>query len=209
MTDTELRKHIAAERRELAGILASLEPSQWDAPSLCAGWRIREVVAHMTYQYRHPGPRILLEILKARGNMNRALDRAAKRDAAAATPIELADCLRDNAEHAWKPPGGGYTGALSHDVIHGLDITVALGIDRRVPLERLLPVLNGTDSRGLKFFGVDLDGVKLRADDVDWSQGTGEVLTGAGQDLLLVVTGRRLPPGTLSGPAAERFTATA
>lgn len=35
------------ERAELADLLATLGPDQWEAPSLCAGWRVRDVVAHM------------------------------------------------------------------------------------------------------------------------------------------------------------------
>ncbi|GAA1865548.1 hypothetical protein GCM10009836_52420 [Pseudonocardia ailaonensis] len=36
-----------AERGDLAELLATLEPEQWDAPTLCDEWRVREVVAHM------------------------------------------------------------------------------------------------------------------------------------------------------------------
>ncbi len=35
------------ERADLAALLRSLTPEQWDAPSLCAGWRVRDVVAHV------------------------------------------------------------------------------------------------------------------------------------------------------------------
>ncbi len=36
-----------AEREDLAGFLATLSPEQWQAPSLCEGWRVHDVVAHM------------------------------------------------------------------------------------------------------------------------------------------------------------------
>jgi hypothetical protein len=62
-------------------------------------------------------------------------------------PEQLLACLRDNTRHPWNPPGGGVRGALSHDVIHGLDITVALGLDQRVPGERLRIVLDGVKPR--------------------------------------------------------------
>jgi hypothetical protein len=97
---------------------------------------------------------------------------------------------------------------LSHDVIHGLDITVALGINRRVPLDRLRVVLPDSPSaRAVRFFGVDLAGIELRADDLDWTFGSGTPLSGSAQDLLLVVCGRSLPPGRLRGDAAAWFTA--
>ncbi|MEV6138479.1 hypothetical protein AB0L63_20935 [Nocardia sp. NPDC051990] len=100
----------------------------------------------------------------------------------------------------------GYAGALSHDVIHGLDITVALGLDRIVPADRMRMVLGALSPKNVNFFGVDLDGIELRADDVDFSYGSGSVLAGSAQDLLLVLCGRALPAGSLRGDAAERFT---
>ncbi|GLW20613.1 hypothetical protein Mame01_06560 [Microbispora amethystogenes] len=204
---TDIRRLIAAERRELADLLSGLPPRAWDAPSLCAGWRVREVVAHLTLPYRHSGPRVLAGLVAARGNFDRLADRLARRDTASLTAEELTACLRDNAEHPWRPPGGGFEGALSHDVIHGMDITVALGVDRRVPGERLRVLLDGALSpRARRYFGVDLDGIELRADDVDWSFGSGVPLTGAAQDLVLVLSGRRLPEGRLRGEPSARFT---
>ncbi len=203
-----IRDEIAAERRELAALLAGLTAEEWDAPSLCAGWRVREVVAHITTVYRYSAPRFVFELLKSGGAFNRMSDRCARRDAASLTADELATTLRDNADHPWKPPRGGYEGALTHDVVHGLDITVALGLDRRVPEERLRPVIDGLASeRGMRYFGVDLTGVELRADDLDWGFGMGTPLTGAAQDLGMVLCGRRLPPGRLRGESAARFTA--
>jgi hypothetical protein len=151
-------------------------------------------------------PRFALEMLKARGNFNKMADKGARADAAALTAEELVAAVRDNVNHPWKPPGGGYAGALSHDVIHGLDITVALGLDRVVPAERMRIVLGALSPRSVNFFGVDLDGIELRADDLDFVYGSGSVLAGSAQHLLLVLCGRTLPAGSLWGEAAERFT---
>jgi len=102
--------------------------------------------------------------------------------------------------------GGGYTGALAHDLIHGLDLTVPLGLDRPVPEERLRLVLPASLSdRSVKFFGVDLDGIELRAQDMDWTLGAGVPLTGTAADLLLVLCGRTLPAGRLAGEPSARF----
>ena len=202
----DITASIAAERRDLAAILAGLPAESWDSPALCAGWRVREVVAHITMPLRYPLPRFALEMARSRGNFNRMADRCARRDAVAA-PAELAAALRDNERHPWKPPGGGYQGALTHDVIHGLDITVALGLGRRVPAERLGIVLAGiTAAKSVRFFGTNLDGIELRADDLDWSFGSGTPVSGSAQDLALVVCGRKLPPGHLRGEPSARFT---
>jgi hypothetical protein len=56
------------------------------------------------------------------------------------------------------------------------------------------------------FFGTDLDGIELRAGDMDWTLGSGTPLAGTAADLLLVLCGRTLPPGRLTGEAGTRFT---
>jgi uncharacterized protein (TIGR03083 family) len=205
MTDTELRAAVVAERRDQVDLLTGLTPGQWDQPTLCAGWRVREVIAHTTMPYRTSAPRLILEMVKARGDVNRMADRTARRDAERMSAAELLAALRDNVAHPWTPPGGGTVGALSHDVIHGLDITVGLGLDRLVPPERVGLVLSGIKPKNIAFFGVDLDGVELRATDLDWTYGAGEPLRGSAQDLLLVICGRRLPDGLLDGAPAARF----
>ncbi|MFB7532681.1 maleylpyruvate isomerase family mycothiol-dependent enzyme [Streptomyces sp. NPDC056178] len=203
----EIRAAIAAERQELAAVLDGLSEEEWDAPTLCAGWRVREVAAHMSLGFRYSLPRMARELVRARGNIHRMTDRCAHKDAATHSTRELAALLRDNADHPWTPPVGGFTAALGHDVIHGLDITVALGLGRRVPEDRLRILLESVDARTLKFFGADLQGIELRADDLDWSFGAGTPLSGAAQDLLVLVYGRRLPPGRLRGESSDRFVA--
>jgi uncharacterized protein (TIGR03083 family) len=206
MSDDDVRAAVVAERREQVEVLAALTPQQWEAPSLCEGWRVREVVAHTTSAYRLSFGRYLLDVLAARGSINGAADRRARADAAAMTPQELLACARDNVEHSWTPPGSGPAGALSHDVIHGLDVTVALGLDRTVPPERLSIVLSGMKPKNVGFFGTDLSGVQLRATDLEWTFGEGEPVHGTAADLLLVVCGRRLPAGRLAGARADRYT---
>ncbi|MFE2143420.1 maleylpyruvate isomerase family mycothiol-dependent enzyme [Streptomyces sp. NPDC059456] len=202
-----LKAAIAAERRELADLLDALTADDWQAPSLCAGWTVREVVAHQSMGFRLSLPATLGELLKARGNLHRMTDRVARRDAAAHSTAELSAFLRDHAHHPWTPPVGGLPAALGHDVVHGLDVTTALGLDRRVPEDRLRILLASIRPRGLKFFGVDLTGVRLCAQDMDWSYGSGaDAVHGAAQDLLLLAFGRRPPPGRLHGNAAGRFT---
>jgi len=202
-----IRDMIAAQRADLAEVLAGLPGPSWDEPTLCAGWRVREVVAHITMPFRYGRGRFALELAKSRGRFNEMADRAARRDAAAMPPADLAEAVRSNIGHPWQPPGGGSTGALAHDLIHGLDITVPLGLARPVPAERLRPILPGSlADRSVRFFGVNLDGIELRAEDMDWTLGSGAPLTGAAADLMLVLCGRMLPAGRLTGEPSARFT---
>ena len=201
----DVREAVASERRDLVRVLEQLAPSDWDRPSLCEGWRIREVVAHITMPFRVSRGRFVWELLRSGGNFDRLSDRCARRDAAARSIDDLVASLRDNVDHPWTPPGMGPEAALSHDVIHGLDITVALGIDRTVPLDRLQVVLESQSPKQVGYFGVDLDGIELRADDLDWTYGAGEPLSGPAQDLLLVLCGRQLPATRLRGEPRARF----
>ena len=196
---------IAAERQALATGLSGLTPEQWDTPTLCAGWRVREVTAHITMPFRYSTEQYLRELQASHGDFNQMADRCARRDAARPA-AELLAALADNVHNPWQPPGGGPEGALCHDVIHGLDITVPLATGRRVPEQHLLTVLGFLTGRGGgEVFGTDLAGVTLRADDLDWSYGSGEPVTGLGQHLLLAMAGRRLPAGLLRGNQAARF----
>ena len=196
---------VHAERQEQADLLATLTPEQWNAPTLCTGWRVREVVAHTTAPFRTTTARMLLDLARARGDFNRMADRTARRDATRLSSEDLLATLRANITHPWAPPGGGPQGALSHDLIHGLDITVGLNLNRNPPPERVGLVLAGLRPGNIAFFGTDLTGVRLQATDLDWTYGTGEPLRGRAQDLLLLICGRPLPPSRLHGAPAARF----
>jgi uncharacterized protein (TIGR03083 family) len=200
-----IRDSITAERRELAAMLAGLSAEQWDAPTLCDGWTVRHVVAHLTMPFRYSAPVFVLKLALAGGRFQRMSDAVARRDAARPA-AELIAAVRDNAEHPWKPPGGGYEGALVHDVIHTLDITSPLRIEHPFPAGSLRTVLDAVSApKARRFFGARADGVELRATDLDWANGHGAPLLGQARDLALLLTGRRVPPGALSGEGAARI----
>ena len=205
MTNSDMMPTIAGERRAFAEVLGGLSEADWNAASLCSGWRVREVVAHMTLPFRYGAPRFLGELVRSRGNFARMADRVARRDAQA--PIgTLLDGWRTNVNHPWKPPGGGLEGALTHDVVHALDITIPLGIEHPVSEQALRVVLeHATTPLNRKHFSLDVTGLRLEADDQDWAFGDGEPLRGRARHLLMVLMDRRLPGELLSGPATARF----
>jgi uncharacterized protein (TIGR03083 family) len=196
---------IAAGRRELADVLGGLSATQWRAPSLCAGWTAAHVVAHLTMPFRISEREFALGMQQAGGRFTDFSDAVASRDSQL-PQAELVAALRDNAGNPWAPPGGGLPGALSHHVIHGLDITWPLGIKYPIPDHAMITVLDlivGQGDRSL--FGFALDGIQLQANDLDWSSGTGAPLVGQSRDLLLLVAGRAVPHDLLSGPGAQRL----
>lgn len=193
----DLRAAVAAEFTRLGDVLERVGGGAWGTPSLCQGWRVREVVAHMTQAVRYAPPEFLAELEQCGGDFTRLSNQIAARDAVLPTATLLAN-LRDKAMHAWVPPGGGPMGALSHVVIHGLDITVPLGVTRPVPDEHVAVVLDHlTLGGGHTNFGFTLDDLSLQAIDRDWSFGSGTATRGTSADLLLLIAGRHLAPGRI------------
>ena len=105
-----IRDMIAAQRAELAEVLAGLPAPSWDEPTLCAGWRVREVVAHITMPFRFSGRRFALELAKSRGRFNEMADRVARRDAAAMSPADLTGAVRPTPGIRGSRPAAGSPG---------------------------------------------------------------------------------------------------
>jgi uncharacterized protein (TIGR03083 family) len=189
-----LRAETFAERERLAALLAGLTAQQWAAPSLCAGWRVREVVAHVTMPYRMAGPEEFQAALATYGfDFDRYADAEAHETTERLSDAELLAIYRDNVRHPWQPPGDGWAGALSHEVIHGLDITEALGLPA-VPTERIASVLAHVGAKNLAYFGTDLTGISLVGTDADVRVGDGVPVSAPAKEILLGITGRRPLP---------------
>jgi uncharacterized protein (TIGR03083 family) len=202
--DARLQPAVAAELGRLASLLAAAAGAWWDTPSLCAGWRVREVVAHLTMAARYSEAQFMAELGRCGLDFTRLSNEVAARDAGL-PPGDLVACLRSGAMARWTPPGGGYRGALNHVVIHGLDVTVPLGAPRGCPDETIRVVLDDlTAGGGHARFGIALEGRRLQASDLDWSHGAGPVLAGQAGDLALALCGRAVPAGRLAGDPLPR-----
>ena len=202
--DASLQPAVAAEFTRLADLLDAASDAQWDTPSLCAGWRVREVIAHLTMAARYSEAEFMAELQRCGFDFTRLSNEIAARDAS--LPVdELVKNLRSEVMRHWAPPGGGYHGALNHVVIHGLDVTVPLGVPRLAPDQAIRVILEDlTQGDGTVRFGVDFAGRRLHATDLDWSFGAGPVLRGAAADLALAICGRAVPPGRLDGAPLAR-----
>jgi uncharacterized protein (TIGR03083 family) len=191
---TDPQSWVAPTYDGLADLLASAPAGTWDAPSLCAGWQVRHVVAHVTMPARLTPEQFGAEMAAAGGDFAALSDTVAARDGSLPVADHLAQ-LRSPVLHAWQPPGGGAAGALSHAVIHSLDVTVALDRPPVAPAEALVAVLDQlTDADGA-FFGLDLTGVRLEAADTDWTWGSGEAVRAGSGALVALLSGRTLPDG--------------
>jgi uncharacterized protein (TIGR03083 family) len=197
--DADLQPAVAAEFLALADLLDSATDAQWDMLSLCAGWRVREVIAHMTMAARYPEDKFMAELRRCDFDFGRLSNEIASRDAAL-PPSQLVANLRSEVMQHWTPPGGGYHGALNHVVIHGLDVTVPLGVPRRSPDTTIRIVLDDLTRGGVhQHFSTSIEGRSLQATDLDWSYGSGPALRGKAEDLALVLCGRTIRAGRIEG----------
>jgi len=189
---TDLQPWVAPTLEGLADLLAAADAETWDAPSLCEKWQVRHVVAHVTMPARLTAEQFGAEMAAAGGDFAVLSDTVAARDGAL-PPAALLAALRSPVLHAWQPPGGGAAGALSHAVIHSLDVTVALERPAVAPTEAVVAVLHQITAADGAWFGVDLTGVRLEATDTAWSWGEGDVVRADSGALVALVSGRSLP----------------
>jgi uncharacterized protein (TIGR03083 family) len=193
-----------AEREDLLDLLGTLTPEQWRAPSLCAGWSVHDVVAHVL-SYEELGPRQLAARF-ARGSFRFGrVNAVGLREYADRSPAELTDLLRRHLTPTGLTAGLGGAIALTDGLIHHQDIRRPLGLPRAVPAERVRPALRTALFAPTLLGVVRVRDVRLVATDLDWTFGRGPEVRGTAEALLMTVAGRRGIAAELSGPGRERI----
>ena len=200
-------KVIAGQRRALADLLAELDENDWERPSLCGQWRVKDVAAHIALTPQSPGiVRILAKGLRARGDLQ-AVNRDMAVAHAARPPAELVAQLRELADSRRKPAITTIDNLLFDTMVHIQDVAVPLGLTAAMPLDAAREGAERVWQMGWPFWARRrLRGLRLTATDIDWSAGEGAEVRGPVQALLLLLTGRTkaaLPQ--LSGPGTERL----
>ncbi|TDP41191.1 maleylpyruvate isomerase family mycothiol-dependent enzyme [Nocardia ignorata] len=188
---------VAEERTTLVELLAALDESEWDTASLCAGWRIRDVVAHLVLATRFTLATIVVELVRARGNIDQLIHDSAVRYADRTTTAGLLAQLRETIVSRATPIGTTPLDRLMDLLVHGQDIAVPLGIERVAPTEPAQWSLERVWAMGAPFHAPErLAGYQLCATDTGWTVGSGTVVTGTAVELLMLVTGRAECPAT-------------
>ena len=203
---TDLMTMATQERAELVDFLTTLSPADWDAPTLCDRWTVREVVAHMiSYDELTVGATIGRFVRGALGRGRNANDIGVAEYAR--EPADLIALLRAHL----RPRGltaafGGMIGLLDA-TIHHQDIRRPLGRTRTIPAERLRAALRlAPKAPPIKAFSRSR-GLELVATDVDWSRGSGPQVRGPGEALLMAMAGRGDAIAELSGPGVSALAA--
>ncbi len=202
-TKDEMLDAITRQRLRLADTLASCTDAQWDAMSLCQGWKVRDVVGHLLTILEIPVGRFLTNVVKAR-SFDTYADTSA-RSFGAASPSELLPRFRAQAPKRFAPPFVGPIAPLADVVIHTRDIEVPLGIASTLEPTVLVTVLDyvcGGKARGF-VPPKRTNGLRFEATDLNFAIGFGETVRGPGAAILLAVTGRSAGLTDLEGPGVS------
>jgi uncharacterized protein (TIGR03083 family) len=196
--DVEIRDAVRDEMLDLVERLAGLNEEQWNSPSLCSEWRVRDVLAHMTAGAEGAfGVGWIFRNMLRRGfNYNRwvAVDGQVRGQQ------DPGLVLKSFGNAAAKPPGAKPVKSLMHVLIHGQDMCRPLGIKRDLPETHLVPVADFVRD-DVRIFGAKqrIAGLKLTATDMDWSHGNGPEVTGPAEALVMMMAGRLVALDDLSG----------
>ncbi len=202
MNDDEIWAAIDAHRLRTAELLEQLSDDEWVRPSLCDGWTVRDVAAHLTLQQLRLGDG-LREALRHPAGMNRMIREWARRRAELPREQLVAE-IRAMVGSRRHNIGVTCQETLIDILVHSQDIAVPLG--RRLDIDppaaaaaatRVLSYRGGSKAKVFK--RIPLAGFRFIATDVTWAVGTGREITGPIAPILLVLTGRLAALPALSG----------
>ncbi len=195
---------IAAERGALADDLAQLRAEQWATPSLCAGWNVEQVLAHMTSTAQMTPAKFFAGFMVSGFNFPRFAEDGISTHLGA-TPAQTLERWRQQRDSTKSPPGPKVTW-LGETLIHSEDIRRPLGIRHDYPLDAVREVIDFyKNSDTLIRAKTRIAGLTLRATDTDWAHGEGPVVEGKLMDLLMAATGRSAALDDLNGNGVETF----
>jgi uncharacterized protein (TIGR03083 family) len=209
MDDEQVWTAIDDQRERVARLLDDLDDEQWDHPSLCEGWTVRDVAAHLTLQQLTLVDALRLAWRSPRAVMgvNRMIHESSRDQAARLSTEEIIGSIRATVGRRRHNVGVTHRETLIDILVHGLDIAVPLQLDLEIPpeagAEAAARVLS-TGDRGKRVFReIPLRDYRLVATDIDWSSGHGPEIAGPVGAILLLLTGRPVGLADLTGDGAD------
>ncbi|MFL6078330.1 MAG: maleylpyruvate isomerase family mycothiol-dependent enzyme [Ornithinibacter sp.] len=199
MSRPDLMALAEEERGDLLSLLGGLTDEQWNAPSLCTRWRVRDVASHVVSYDELSVPATVGTFIRG-GLRIDAVNAAALRRYEHLEPSGILALLSRNLRPSGLPRGFGGGIALTDGTIHHQDIRRALNLPRTIPAHRLAPVLDFALRAPTLPAAKNAKALSLTATDVAWRSGDGPEVTGPAEALLMAVAGRPHALGDLSGP---------
>ena len=200
---------IDAQRTSLTALLDDLSDDEWQQPSLCAGWTVRDVAGHLTMQQLSLGDELRI-LRKWRGSMDRTIQHAARLRAAQLTTGQIIAAIRGMIGSRRHNFGVTHLETLTDILVHSQDIAIPLG--RR--LDMAPDAAAAAASRNLSMrvpppppSVKKVSGYRLTATDTIWAAGEGPEVRGPMSALLLVCCGRLVALPQLTGDGATTLAA--
>ena len=189
-------------------MFATLTPEQWRTPSLCAGWTVREIAAHLLdpLQTKVGTLKLLVHLARYRGSLHRMVDDTARKVAARPTD-ELVTGLREHAPTRLTFAVVGPLAPMTDTCIHLRDAARPLGLDVCPPPASWRPALDFLVSkaatRGLIIPRDRLTGLRFTATDQNWRHGDGPEILGSSEAIAMAISGRPAALDDLAGPGLD------
>ena len=209
--DHDYRTLLWDEVDDIGALLHDLERQEWDAPSLCEGWRVRDVVGHMEYGHtRHLGG-AALDLVRQRFDLVAGSSALSVEWATRHRPDELLAIWDHDLVEVRTRRGVSrfvkWPAALVDHLIHHQDMRRPLGRARTIPPERLRAALDALGLIHSPLFDTRdrVEGFRLVATDLDWSRGAGPEVAGPAEALLLAAGGRSVAYADLDGAGLAAF----
>lgn len=191
---------IRYERAGLVDLLDTLSEEDWARPSLCTGWTVRDTVAHLINPTFTSGTQFVASLVGSGFSLNRYVEKGIARQADGRTNPELLERLRSTVDSR-NTPLGAIQIWLAETVIHGEDITRALGLAWEHKVEHLIAVADYYKSTNMVLGARKrISGLRLTATDAGWRHGTGPDVTGPMAALTMAMSGRKAALTDLTGP---------
>ena len=197
------------EQSQFVNLVRDLTAEEWEAPSLCAGLSVRDVVVHVAaHIHGEPDdPEVVYAVIRSRFSPSRAGRILDQRQRARHSWMSHAILEEWLASPISASSDQSMEVQLSEMVIHQQDIRRAISRERSIPWDAVVEVLGFSTSRA-GFLSVNqarwrLRGLRLVTTDGPWSQGNGAEVMGSGEALIMAVNGRPEAVSDLSGPGAS------
>ncbi|MDK1361948.1 maleylpyruvate isomerase family mycothiol-dependent enzyme [Arthrobacter sp. zg-Y1219] len=193
------------ERQALIRELESLTPEQWTQPSLCPGWDIHDVVAHLVDSAKTTRLSFLRRMITVKFDFDKENANGIIRERAATPEATLAEFRR--VREATKTPPAALATRLVEAIVHGEDIRRPLGFVHSYPSEAVDSALRYQLGTGV-FMGGGKEraaGFCLQASDTGFEHGSGPVVRGNSLALLMAISGRPVNHEDFSGEGAATF----
>lgn len=203
----EVWRHTHEQRRALTALLRDISEEEWALPSLCEGWTVRDVAAHVMRSATVTPTETAVALMRFGGRYNLLVAEDARRAARRPVAELIADFERHDGSRR-RPFGTSAADPLLDVLVHSQDIAIPLGRTHLMPVEPAVVAARRAHRLGFLFKDAAVRRhLEVRASDADFAVGKGQLVEGPISAVLLLLTGRTaaaLPD--LSGPGVERLT---